>query len=141
MDHGDLLLVGTDLAGDPGRIQPAYDDAEGVTAEFNLNVLRVLNRELEADFDLDAFAHVALYDPGPPWIEMRLRSLADQVVHLAALGMDVAFAEGEEMRTEISCKFTHAAVEGMYADRRSRAGRVARGRPRLVRGLARAPPI
>jgi len=116
MGPGDLLLVGTDLAGDPVRIQSAYDDAEGVTAEFNLNVLRVLNRELEADFDLDAFAHVAIYDPGPPWIEMRLRSLADQVVHVGALGMDVAFADGEEMRTEISCKFTRAAVEGMYAE-------------------------
>lgn len=116
MEPGDLLLVGTDLAGDPGRIQPAYDDAEGVTAEFNLNVLRVLNRELDADFDLDAFAHVALYDPGPPWIEMRLRSLADQVVRIEALDMDVAFAEGEEMRTEISCKFTRATVDAMYAD-------------------------
>ena len=72
----DILLVGTDLAGDPARIRRAYDDAEGVTAQFNLNLLRVLNRELDADFDLDAFAHVALYDPGPPWIEMRLRSRA-----------------------------------------------------------------
>lgn len=111
----DLLLVGTDLAGDPARIQPAYDDAEGVTAEFNLNLLRVLNRELDADFDLDAFAHVALYDPGPPWIEMRLRSLTDQVVRLGALDVDVPFAAGEEMRTEISCKFTREMVGEMYA--------------------------
>ena len=115
MEPGDLLLVGTDLAGDPERIRRAYDDAEGVTAEFNLNVLRVLNRELDADFDLDAFAHVAIYDGGPPWIEMRLRSLTDQVVRVGALDMDVAFAAGEEMRTEISCKFTREAVEGMYA--------------------------
>lgn len=115
MEPGDLLLVGTDLAGDADRIRRAYDDAEGVTAEFNLNVLRVLNRELDADFDLDAFAHVAIYDEGPPWIEMRLRSLADQVVRVGALDMDVAFAAGEEMRTEISCKFTRGAVEGMYA--------------------------
>ena len=115
MGPGDLLLVGTDLAGDPRRIQPAYDDAEGVTAEFNLNLLRVLNRELAADFDLDSFAHVAVYDPGPPWIEMRLRSMVDQVVHVGALEMDVAFAAGEEMRTEISCKFTRGAVEDMYA--------------------------
>ena len=114
-DDDDLLLVGTDLAGDPARIQPAYDDAEGVTAEFNLNLLRVLNRGLDGDFDLDQFAHVAVYDPGPPWIEMRLRSLADQVVHLGALDMDVAFAAGEEMRTEISCKFTREMVEEMYA--------------------------
>jgi L-histidine N-alpha-methyltransferase len=116
MDDDDLLLVGTDLAGDPGRIQAAYDDAAGVTAEFNLNLLRVMNRELEADFDLDAFAHVAVYDPGPPWIEMRLRSIGRQVVQLAALDMTVEFADGEEMRTEISCKFTRESVEGMYAD-------------------------
>ena len=116
MDDDDLLLVGTDLAGDPGRIQPAYDDAAGVTARFNLNLLRVMNRELDADFDLDAFAHVAVYDPGPPWIEMRLRSIGRQVVHLAALDMTVEFADGEEMRTEISCKFTRESVEGMFAD-------------------------
>ncbi len=116
MGPGDLLLVGTDLAGDPARIQPAYDDAEGVTAEFNLNVLRVLNRELDGDFDPDLFAHVAIYDPGPPWIEMRLRSLADQAVRLNAIDMEVSFAAGEEMRTEISCKFTRGMVEEMYAD-------------------------
>ena len=116
MGPGDLLLVGTDLAGGAARIQPAYDDAQGVTAEFNLNVLRVLNRELDADFDLDLFEHVAIYDPGPPWIEMRLRSLADQTVRLEAIGMEVSFAEGEEMRTEISCKFTKAMVEETYAD-------------------------
>ncbi len=116
MGPDDILLVGTDLAGDPARILPAYDDAEGVTAEFNLNVLRVLNRELDADFDLDAFAHVALYDPGPPWIEMRLRAERAQRVHLGALDLDVAFAAGEELRTEISCKFTREAVEEMYAE-------------------------
>jgi L-histidine N-alpha-methyltransferase len=115
MDEFDALLIGTDLAGDPARLEPAYDDAEGVTAEFNLNLLRVLNRELGADFDLGAFEHVAFYDPGPPWIEMRLRSLADQVVRVEALGLEVAFARGEEMRTEISCKFTRASVAEMYA--------------------------
>jgi len=116
MDEGDVLLVGTDLAGDPDRIRDAYDDAAGVTAEFNLNLLRRMNRELGADFDLDAFAHVAVYDPGPPWVEMRLRSLGRQVVHLDALGMTAEFADGEEMRTEISCKFTRASVAAMYAD-------------------------
>ncbi len=115
MDDDDILLVGTDLAGDPLRIQRAYDDDEGVTAEFNLNLLRVLNRELDADFDLDAFSHVALYDPGPPWIEMRLRAETAQEVHLGALDLDVSFAAGEEMRTEISCKFTRAMVAAMYA--------------------------
>lgn len=116
MAPGDLLLVGTDLAGDPARIRPAYDDAAGITAQFNLNLLRVLNRGVDADFDLDAFAHVAVYDESGPWIEMRLRSLADQDVHLGALDLDVAFAAGEEMRTEISCKFTRDAVDGMYAE-------------------------
>jgi L-histidine Nalpha-methyltransferase len=114
LGEGDVLLVGTDLAGDAERIRVAYDDAQGVTAAFNLNVLRVINRELDADFDLDAFAHVAVYDPGPPWIEMRLRSLADQVVAIGALGMRVRLAAGEEIRTEISCKFTRPMVAAMY---------------------------
>lgn len=111
---GDALLLGTDLAGDPARIVPAYDDAQGVTAEFNRNVLRVLNRELDGDFDVDAFSHVARYEPGPPWIEMRLRSLRDQAVTLRDIDLVAEFAEGEEMRTEISCKFTRASVEEMY---------------------------
>jgi L-histidine Nalpha-methyltransferase len=115
MGPGDHLLVGTDLAGEPERIRAAYDDAEGVTAEFNLNLLRVLNRELDGDFDPDAFAHVALYDEAVPWIEMRLRSLTDQTVRLAAIDMEVRFAAGEEMRTEISCKFTRGMVAAMYA--------------------------
>ena len=116
MEGDDVLLVGTDLAGDPARIRRAYDDAQGVTAEFNRNVLHVMNRELGADFDPSAFAHVALYDPGPPWIEMRLRARSRQVVRLRALEMEVAFAAGEEMRTETSCKFTREMVARMYAD-------------------------
>jgi L-histidine N-alpha-methyltransferase len=116
MDDDDVLLVGTDLAGDPARIRRAYDDAQGVTAEFNRNVLHVMNRELRADFDPGAFAHVALYDPGPPWIEMRLRARSRQVVTLRALEMEVVFAAGEELRTEISCKFTREMVAEMYAD-------------------------
>jgi L-histidine N-alpha-methyltransferase len=115
MGPGDHLLMGTDLAGDPARIRAAYDDAEGVTAQFNLNLLRVLNRELDGDFDPGAFAHVALYDERVPCIEMRLRSLADQTVRLGAIGMEVRFAAGEEMRTEISCKFTRPMVAAMYA--------------------------
>lgn len=115
LDEDDLLLVGTDLAGDAERIRAAYDDAEGVTAEFNLNLLRVLNRELGADFDLGAFDHVALYDPGPPWIEMRLRARSAQTVTVPALGTTVRFHAGEEMRTEISCKFTRGSVAAMYA--------------------------
>ena len=111
----DRVLVGTDLVGDRERIRRAYDDAEGVTAAFNLNVLRVLNHELDADFDLTRFEHVAVYEEDGDWIEMRLRSLADQRVRVGALDLEVAFAEGEEMRTEISCKFSRAAAQDMYA--------------------------
>jgi L-histidine N-alpha-methyltransferase len=113
---GDRLLMGTDLVKDPARLEAAYDDAAGVTAAFNLNVLRVLNRELGADFEVSQFAHVAHYDRENAWIEMRLRSLEDQTVAIRDLGIEVAFAEGEEMRTEISCKFTSDSVAGMYAD-------------------------
>ena len=87
-----------------------------MTAEFNLNVLAVVNRELGADFDLDRFAHVARFDPTEEWIEMRLRSLADQTVRVDELGLTVEFAAGEEMRTEISAKFRRAGVEAELAD-------------------------
>lgn len=113
---GDRLLMGTDLVKDPARLEAAYDDAAGVTAAFNLNVLAVLNRELGADFQLDRFGHVALYDTQNAWIEMRLRSLTDQSVHLRDLGRDVALTVGEEIRTEISCKFTRDSVAAMYDD-------------------------
>ena len=83
MSPGDALLLGTDLVKDADRLVPAYDDAAGVTAEFNLNVLRVINRELDADFDVDAFEHVAVWDAEREWIEMRLRSLRDQTVTVA----------------------------------------------------------
>ena len=79
----------------------AYDDAAGVTAAFNKNVLSVLNHELGADFDPDMFEHVARWDAGQEWIEMRLRSLAAQTVRLPAIGLTVDFADGEEMRTEV----------------------------------------
>lgn len=107
---GDRLLVGVDLVKDVPRLEAAYNDSAGVTADFNLNVLRVINRELDGDFDLDQFAHVAFYDTDNAWIEMRVRSLVDQRVHVRALGLDVAFAAGEEMRTEVSCKFTQARL-------------------------------
>jgi L-histidine Nalpha-methyltransferase len=89
----------------------AYDDAASVTAEFNRSVLTVLNRELKADFDLDAFEHVALWDATAEWIEMRLRSRTAQTVSLAALDLEVRFAAGEDLRTEISAKFRRAGVE------------------------------
>ena len=114
-DRGDLLLIGTDLAGDAARIEPAYDDAQGVTAEFNLNLLRRINDELGADFDVTGFAHVARYVPEQRWIEMHLRSLRDQVVEIPSLSVTAQFAADEEMQTEISCKFTRDEVEEMYA--------------------------
>jgi L-histidine N-alpha-methyltransferase len=107
---GDSFLLGTDLVKDPGRLVRAYDDAAGVTAEFNRNVLRVLDRELGADFDPDAFEHVAVWAAEEEWIEMRLRSRVDQVVRVAALDLDVPFAAGEEMRTEVSAKFRRDGV-------------------------------
>jgi L-histidine N-alpha-methyltransferase len=113
---GDRLLMGTDLVKDTARLEAAYNDSAGVTAAFNLNVLRVLNRELGADFDLSRFAHAAFYDAENAWIEMRLRSLADQTVHIADPGLDVTFGAGEEMRTEISCKFTRDSVEEVYEE-------------------------
>jgi L-histidine N-alpha-methyltransferase len=102
---GDALLLGTDLVKDTDRLVRAYDDSAGVTAAFNRNVLAVVNRELDADFDLDAFAHVAKWNPECERIEMWLRSVRGQRVNVNALGLTVDFAEGEEMLTEVSCKF------------------------------------
>jgi len=111
MSPGDALLLGTDLVKDPGRLVAAYDDPAGVTAAFDLNVLRVVNRELGADFDLDAFAHVAVWDAEREWIEMRLRSTRAQRVTVRDLALTVDFAAGEEMRTEVSAKFRKDGVE------------------------------
>ena len=102
----DYLLIGTDLVKDPQVLQAAYDDAEGVTAEFNRNVLRVLNRELDADFEPDDFEHVALFDAEHEWIEMRLRARREHTTYVGDLNLPVHFDAGEEMRTEISAKFT-----------------------------------
>ena len=102
---GDAFLLGTDLVKDPAVLVAAYDDAAGVTAAFNKNVLAVLNAELGADFDLDTFEHVALWDAGREWIEMRLRATSAQRVRIADLGLTVEFGADEEMRTEVSAKF------------------------------------
>jgi L-histidine N-alpha-methyltransferase len=112
---GDTFLLGTDLVKDPAVLVAAYDDAAGVTAAFNRNVLSVLNAELGADFDLDAFEHVALWDAQNEWIEMRLRSTAAQPVRVRDLGLTVEFADGEEMRTEISAKFRRDGVRAELA--------------------------
>jgi L-histidine N-alpha-methyltransferase len=111
LSAGDTFLLGTDLVKDPTRLVAAYDDSQGVTAAFNRNVLAVVNRELGADFDLDRFAHVALWDAQHEWIEMRLRSTAAQSVTLAALDLTVELAAGEEMRTEVSAKLRRDGVE------------------------------
>jgi L-histidine N-alpha-methyltransferase len=106
----DALLLGTDLVKDPDRLVAAYDDAAGVTAAFNRNVLHVLNRELGADFDPDAFAHVARWDARAEWIEMHLRPATAQTVKIPALDLVVEFEAGEAMRTEISAKFRREGV-------------------------------
>ena len=112
---GDTFLLGTDLVKDPKRLQRAYDDAAGVTADFNRNVLRVVNRELDADFAVDEFQHVAVWNAASEWIEMRLRSVREQQVTIRDLGLTVSFAAGEEMRTEISAKFRRDNVEAELA--------------------------
>ncbi|MFH9002292.1 L-histidine N(alpha)-methyltransferase [Streptomyces afghaniensis] len=109
---GDALLLGTDLVKDEEALVRAYDDAAGVTAAFNMNVLTVINRELGADFEPAAFDHVALWDAEHEWIEMRLRSRTAQTVKVPALDLAVDFAAGEELRTEVSAKFRQEGVRG-----------------------------
>ncbi|WP_341716055.1 L-histidine N(alpha)-methyltransferase [Micromonospora sp. FIMYZ51] len=121
LEAGDWLLVGTDLVKDPAVLVPAYDDAAGVTAEFNRNVLRVLNRELGADFDPAAFAHVARWDPDREWIEMRLR--AERPMRVRVLDLEVDFAAGEELRTEVSAKFRPEGIAAELAGAGLRAER------------------
>ncbi|HET6985710.1 MAG TPA: L-histidine N(alpha)-methyltransferase [Kribbella sp.] len=111
LERGEWLLLGTDLVKDPATLVAAYDDSAGVTAEFNKNVLRVINRQLGADFDVDAFSHVALWDPENEWIEMRLRADRALRVLIPEVHLEVEFAEGEELHTEISAKFHRHRVE------------------------------
>ena len=110
MSPADSLLLGTDLVKYPAVLVAAYDDAAGVTADFNKNILHVLNNELGADFDLDNFDHVAVWDPEAEWIEMRLRSALPQDVTLPAISLTASFGEGEQMRTEVSAKFRQEGV-------------------------------
>ncbi|CAN5153923.1 hypothetical protein BH24ACT1_BH24ACT1_00390 [soil metagenome] len=112
---GDGLLLGTDLIKDPARLLAAYDDPGGITARFNANVLSVLNRQLGADFEVSAFAHVIRWDADREQIEMRLRSLISQSVWLPVIDLKVNFAENEEVRTEISTKFRRGGVEAELA--------------------------
>ncbi|HTI78488.1 MAG TPA: L-histidine N(alpha)-methyltransferase [Mycobacterium sp.] len=115
LQPGDSLLLGTDLVKDTGRLVRAYDDSAGVTARFNRNVLAVVNRELDADFDVDSFEHVAKWNAAEERIEMWLRASRAQAVRIAALDLSVDFAEGEEMLTEVSCKFRPEGVDAELA--------------------------
>jgi L-histidine N-alpha-methyltransferase len=111
LEPGDWLLLGSDLVKDPDILVPAYDDAAGVTAEFNRNVLRVLNRELDADFEVADFDHEAVWDARHEWIEMRLRARQPMQVRLPALGLAIGFEPGESILTEVSAKFRRDGVE------------------------------
>jgi L-histidine Nalpha-methyltransferase len=116
LEPGDRILLGTDLVKQHDRLEAAYNDSQGVTAEFNKNVLLVLNRELDGDFDPDGFEHVARYDAEHAWMDIGLRSLRHQTVRLEALDLTVRFAPDEEMRTEISSKFTRERLDDIYCE-------------------------
>lgn len=115
LSEGEWLLLGTDLVKDPETLVRAYDDAEGVTAAFDRNVLRVLNATLGSDFDPDGFDHVAVWDSENEWIEMRLRARAAMQVRVPGAGLDVRLAAGEDIRTEISAKFRPGGVDAELA--------------------------
>jgi uncharacterized SAM-dependent methyltransferase len=104
-------VVGVDLVKDVGVLEAAYNDAAGVTAEFNLNLLRRINRELGGDFDLDRFRHKAVFNAAESRIEMHLESLAAQQVHVG--GQTIAFARGETIHTESSYKYTVASFQAL----------------------------
>jgi L-histidine Nalpha-methyltransferase len=111
MGPGDRLIIGTDLVKDRAVLEAAYNDSAGLTAEFNRNVLSVINAGLDADFRPEAFEHVAFFDEANSWIDMRLRANGAQAVRIDGADLELTFADGEEIRTEISAKFTRAAVE------------------------------
>lgn len=115
MVPGDALLLGTDLVKDTARLEAAYDDAAGVTAAFNRNVLVRLNRELGADFEIEQFAHEARFDPDKGWVDIRLRALSPQTVSVTSLAITVELDAGETIRTEISTKFRREVVEAEIA--------------------------
>ena len=116
MQPTDALLLGTDLVKSAATLEAAYDGRAGVTAQFNLNVLRVINRELGGDFELGQFRHEAAYNPLLEQVELRLRTRAAQLVRIDALETEIPFQAGESILTEISRKFTHGSVRQMYAD-------------------------
>lgn len=114
MGPGDRLLLGTDLVKEPALLHAAYNDAQGITASFNKNVLQVINRELDGEFDLDSFKHLAFFDEGSSQIEMHLQATEDFSVHIGKLDISVDFIEGETIHTEISRKFTRESVADLY---------------------------
>ena len=114
MSPGEGFLIGFDLVKDREMLEAAYNDAAGVTAEFNLNMLRILNRELGADFDLGSFQHRAIYNEADSRIEMHLVSLRAQRVSVSGIELEVDFADGETVRTELSHKYTRESVEDLF---------------------------
>ncbi len=116
MRDSDRLLLGADRVKEPEILHSAYNDDAGITAEFNLNVLHVLNRELGANFDLNGFEHYAHFNPLKSRIEMHLISMVDQSVHFSRLGDDVEFKEGDHILTEISTKFTRVQLESLLLE-------------------------
>jgi L-histidine N-alpha-methyltransferase len=123
LNPGDAFLLGVDLVKSPAVLEAAYNDAAGVTAQFNLNILEVINRRLDADFDLGSFRHVAFYDRERAWIEMRLRAVRPSRVRIPAAGIAVSFREGDEIRTEISCKYTRESLEPLLPEAGLRVAR------------------
>jgi L-histidine N-alpha-methyltransferase len=116
MGIDDALLVGADLVKDRARLVAAYDDSKGVTAEFNRNALRAINDAFDANFDAESFDHVAIFDETHHWIEMRLRSTRAQHVIVRGLGITFDLAKGEDIRTEISTKFSPSEIEAEFTD-------------------------
>lgn len=114
LEADDAFLLGVDLVKPVETLIKAYNDSAGVTAEFNRNMLHVLNRELDADFDVDAFEYVARWDAAQACIEMSLRATRSMRVRLAALPLDIEFEAGEELHNEIACKFTRGTVTGIF---------------------------
>jgi L-histidine N-alpha-methyltransferase len=110
MEPTDSLLIGVDLVKDPSRLEAAYNDPVGLTAEFNRNILRVLNRRFGADFDPESFAHRAFFDPVNAWIEMRLQAQHPVTVRLPAIDLELKLEAFDELRTEISAKYTRESL-------------------------------
>jgi len=113
MGAQDTLLLGVDLVKDAARLEAAYDDAQGVTAQFNLNALRHMNRETGSNFVIEAFEHVARYDEENQWVELSLRAVEACEVQVPSVGVELSFQVGDRMRTELSCKYTRQSLQAL----------------------------